>query len=811
MKKNIKILSVVFLSFVMFVLFSSKIGRLPKIGDFFNPNYGFWHSYEKFNNEEKIKSSEKYKVDSEIIFDNSLIPHIYSKNLKSVFFSMGYLHAQNRLWQMEFMTYVASGRVSEIIGSPAINFDKKQRRIGLKYASEKKLKKILEDERSKQIINSYCDGVNFFISNLDKKNYPIEYKLMDYKPEKWTPLKSMLILSYMAYDLTYSESDINNNFLVKKIGLEEFDKLKPVYAKTIYPIIKKEKYNFENKYKKSNNYFPYDSLLSIKANKNHTAYINKNLPEYHYLGSNNWVVSSQLSNLNSPILANDPHLSLSLPSIWYAIHLNYENNNVYGVSIPGVPGVIIGANENINWGFTNVGIDVVDWYTMYENKNRDKYLFDGKELKYNNKIEVFNTKEGKVFYDTVKYSHFGPVVYDSRFNPMGLNKPVAMKWTLHDQSNELLAIYKINNSLGLEDFKEAIKTFTVPAQNMVFSDKLGNIAIFPNGNLPIRKKNEGRFVQNGSLSSSIWKKYIPKDEMPYDINPKINYLYSANQHTTNPNYPYYYYPIGKYFSNQRAERLDQLISENKNHNIDSYKKMHFDYTNTLATKWIEFFKNNIEKININKTNKKEFEKLLKWNSQYDKNSIEPTIYNNFSKYFDELLWDEFREIEIKITFPLLNVTLENILDGKIEKYYDLKNTTKKETIFDIINLAINKSIEESKDKWGTVNSTNIIHLSRIKDFSETDIKISGCKNCLNAINKVDENKTTGPSWRMITYFKDGENQMYFNYPGGQSGNPVSEYYKTFIDIWSKGEYLKFEVPKSVQEAKSKFSKRITLY
>jgi penicillin amidase len=302
------------------------------------------------------------KSESKIVVDERGVTHIFGANDHDLYFLQGFLTAKDRLWQMEFQTHAAGGRISEIVGDKAIHFDLEQRRMGMVASAQAALDAFDSDTLYRNVVQSYTNGVNAYIGSLNRDNLPFEYRLLDYEPEPWTPLKSSLLLKYMAKMLTGTERDRENTALVELLGQNLFRELYPEQNLLSDPVIPAP-YELSN-----SNLDSVKNLISLGP-----APVNDNRSPKN-IGSNNWAVSGERTESGLPILCNDPHLRLSLPSIWYEIQLNAPGINCYGVSLPGSPGITLGFNKDVAWGVTNAGRDVRDYYRVeYRDESKSEY------------------------------------------------------------------------------------------------------------------------------------------------------------------------------------------------------------------------------------------------------------------------------------------------------------------------------------------------------------------------------------------------------------------------------------------------------
>ncbi|MFI5171954.1 MAG: penicillin acylase family protein [Chitinophagales bacterium] len=810
------------LAFIAIFYFDKGFGGLPPIGKLTDPVHGFMANAESKNNFESFQvSTGRQKVKGNVYFDERLVPHIYADNNRSLYFLQGYITAKYRLWQMDIQTRAAAGRLSEVFGAKFINYDIEQRRKGMVYAAEKSLDKMKADKEITECVEAYTDGVNEFISpttddheiNLSYASYPIEFKLLNYKPEKWTALKTALLLTYMSNTLTGFDDDLEYSNLLKLLGEEDFNLLYPDRPAGIDPIIPSEKkYDFipiapdTNKLVNTENY--YEKVIDIFGK-----------PDKNELGSNNWAVSPQKTKNGHPILCNDPHLALNLPSLWFEIQLTAPGINCYGASLPGSPAIIIGFNDSIAWGVTNGQIDVRDWYTVeFSDDSKMQYKYGDGWKQTTKRIEKIKVKGGDEVTDTVLYTHYGPLVYhgdeknlEGETNPEIIQRAnLVMRWAALDPGQELKTFYLLNRGENYNDYREALSYYSCPAQNFIFSCANGDIAITQRGKVPVKYKGEGRGVLNGSDPKNDYQTYIPLDQNPTIKNPQRGFCSSANQHPTDSTYPYYYTSYD--FEYYRNRVINNELSKMENITVEDMQHLQQNNFNMMASevlpkmlKTIEYARG--EKILGPDNSDKEdaYAQLKSWDFYNNTESHAATYFQIWWDTLYNLLWDEMVDDEIALVKPNNYNTVWAINNFANDyTYFDVVSTENTEKLSAVIVQSYNAMISISdslmkKDpellKWYHHKNTSIMHISQIPAFSRIAIENGGYKNIVNATSQ-----THGPSWRMIVELSTPVN-AYGVYPGGQSGNPGSKYFDNFIDDWAAGKYYKLNFYPSEAEAK----------
>ncbi|WP_029283018.1 penicillin acylase family protein [Pedobacter sp. R20-19] len=766
-------------------LFNTKIGSAPPVLKFLNPFMGFWQNAENnhfmFNHKVKIKGT----IDQvEIVFDDKMIPHIFAQNDHDLYLAQGYVTAMHRLWQMDFQTRFAAGRISEVVVSePARESDRYQRRMGMVYGAENSLKGMMADPKSKEMILAYTEGINAYIKTLSHSNYPLEYKILDFKPENWTPLKCALLLKQMSAILAMGSDEFYMTNILKKFGPEITKNLFPDYPFKEDPIIPVgTKWNFTQlPIPKTPESFTASQTGDVRTKE-----------KVEGIGSNNWALSGSKTASGYPILANDPHLELSLPSIWYQIQLHAPGINTYGVSLPGAPGIIIGFNQRIAWGVTNVAADVLDFYQIkFKDSSHNEYWYNNKWNKTTKRLEVIKIRGSKDLIDTVYYTHQGPVVYLQKSNFVKANSvPVgdALRWIAHDRSNELMTFYYLNRGKNYNDYRKALTYYTAPAQNFVFASVDNDIAITPNGKFPLKWKNQGKFILDGTDPAYDWHGWIPASQNPTVKNPPRGFVSSANQSSTDQSYPYYLnWEFSPY---ERGKRINDRLTAMNKATLDSIRLMQTDNYSILAENLIPAVLPLLNPEKLNATQKEALSYVTKWNKRYDADEIAASIFEIWTKRLAFDIWDdEFTVKGVPMRYPSRDRTVEMILKEPAAKWYDNVNTSQKETLSDLVNESFKYSCDSlerrfgpiNKDwRWSNVKQSNVPHLAKIPGFGSKVLQVGGAKSTINALSE-----TNGPSWRMVIEL--GKNPKGHGvYPGGQSGNPGSKFYDNMLDTWASG-------------------------
>ena len=777
--KYFKLILSFLLTIGIFFALNTKFGSIPPISKFLNPYSGVWQNEtdESTSGEIEIPGlSDKVTVH----YDAELIPHVFAKNDMDLYKAQGYITAKHRLWQMDFQTYAAAGRLSEILGEAALNYDRQERRRGMGFGAEQTVKKLSEDKHTLAMAEAYADGVNSYIHQLDPKNYPVEYKLLDYAPEAWSPKKTALLLMYMTKMLAGGDEDIENTNALRLFGKERFDLLFPDFFDLTEPIIPKETdWSFIDvpQTPKPISHPVLDSIAETIAK-----------PDPNY-GSNNWAVSRDKSTSGNAILANDPHLGLNLPSIWFVMQLSTPNHNAFGATLPGALAVISGFNKHIAWGETNATRDVIDWYKIEFNKDRTKYKFDNQWKPISIRVEEIKIKGKPSYKDSVLYTHHGPVVYDKNFKSDKELAGYAMQWTGHVPGNGQLTFIELNKAKNYDDYANAIKHWVAPSQNFVFASTEGDIALWIQGLFPNKWEGQGKFIMDGSKSENDWQSFIPQQFNAHTKNPARGFVSSANQHPVDEAYPYFVFNDG--YETYRNRVINDFFSSKKKFNVQDFKDLQNNNYNLKAAELMPYMLDTMDISNLTSQEKEIYNFAKEWQYNNDMDEIGPSIWSAWWSILYSMVWDEFNVEATALDAPFTYQTIYLLKNKGDDSFMDILETTEKETAKDLFKLSFSKAVEKlnkwkiknGKLNWVAYKGTYAGHLLQaLPAFSRFDIPIGGGRNIVNATSE-----NWGPSWRMIVEMTSPPTALGI-YPGGQSGNPGSKYYDNFIDDWAEGKY-----------------------
>lgn len=779
-------------------ILNSKIGRTPAFGKLFSPTTGFWYNIEA-KDIDSLTSTDMLNIHQTVTirYDSTAVPHVFAANDYELYFSQGYITAKDRLWQMDLEARTAAGNLAEALGPRALQQDRYFRNKGLLVAAEKSLKIMEKDPVMKVVLNAYADGVNAYVHQLKITDYPIEFKIFNYAPDNWTPVKSILVFKLMAETLSGGSDDFAMSNTLDHFGDHVMKELFPDSSFLEDPVMPRgTSWPFRSKAKNSYLMKP-DTDIPSQSDSNLTK---SKIPG---IGSNNWAVAGTKTKSGFPILANDPHLSLSMPSIWYQIQLVTNELNVYGVSIPGIPCVIIGFNQKVAWGLTNAEADLVDWYSVrFNDRSKTKYWYKNKWNLISRHLEEYKIRGEKSIVDTVLYTHQGPIM--DRENdmkdggaPESVIRGFALHWTADEPSEEIKTFYLLNRAMNFDDYRTALTYYGSPPQNFIFASQNNDIAITSGGKYPLRFRDQGKFVLDGSEPANDWHGWIPAAQNPFVKNPLRGFVSSANQSATDSTYPYYL--SWEFGSAERAHRINSKLQGMRLATTDTFRELQNDNYSVLSDQVLTIMLSNLNEVNLER-HKNAIGFLKTWDHQYNANSIGAKIFDLWWNIFYDDIWrDDFGRKNLGLRWPTRDRTVKLFLEEPSSHWFDDLRTPQKENSRDILNRSFHETIDSLRSEygpigknwcWGASRKLYLSHMANVPAFNIGPFSAGGSASSIDALTE-----RTGPSWRMVVELGP-EVHGYGVFPGGESGNPGSKYYDNFFASWKSGQLRKLIFLKS---------------
>ncbi|EIT85750.1 penicillin acylase II [Fictibacillus macauensis ZFHKF-1] len=739
-------------------------------------------AYWKVNKSKPVISGEvvidglDYKVSA--IRDTKGVPHIKAKSTKDLYMVQGYVTAQDRMFQMDLSRRQASGELSEVIGKKTIDKDRYFRTLGLRRAAQASYKHY--STQAKQALQWYADGVNAYLKEA-KGNHalPIEFILAGYEPSAWTPIDSLTIGKYMAFDLGgHWEGQAFRYYLLQHFSKEQAFDLFPSYPTGAPDVIE----------------------AAQQSNIDVTKSMAKAVIPHRFNGSNNWVVSGEKTASGKPFLADDPHLGLATPSIWYETHLQDDTQNVRGVVFAGVPGVILGSNDHIAWGVTNVGPDVQDLYIEKRNpKNKHEFLYKGKWERATTVSEPIKVKGESTIPYEVTITRHGPVMSEFAQHSSS-DKVLAMKWTALQPSAELQGVLQYNKATNWNEFKAALTYFHTPAQNFVFASTDGTIAYRANGLIPIRKQPYTSLPVPGWNDRYEWKGYIPWEKLPTVVNPKEGFIATANNQVIGKEYPYHL--TDTWAQPYREARIKEVLRSKKQFSLADMKSLQTDHHNLQAREMLPILVPLLKKSSLTSQEKKAIALLEKWNQKDDAHLAAPLLFNLWMEDLPRVLFAKkinkkvlrMFDGQAQVTDQLIRRAAKGKPGPWMKEAGGLQRVAEKSFKHTVAAIEKMQGTDLDKWQWGEYHVARFTHpLAAIKPlnlfFNPKPYAVGGSRVTVGAAGWDEETGSVdhGAAWRTVIDMAK-PNQSDNVVAPGQSGHVLSEWYDDQISDWVDGNY-----------------------
>ncbi len=737
----------------------------------------------------------------EVFFDDYAVPHIFAKNEHDLFFVAGYLVARERLFQMTVTAASTEGRLAELFGESVISSDIYLRTWGIPKAAAA-LAENMHPE-SKAISKYFCDGVNTYIANTSS-DLPVEFKLLGIKPFQWQPKHITGYARMMAHNLSFSwrTEILLSRLMDGTLSQRKVRDLWPRYPEgqplikppgKLYSLLGETMSDEDHKLRK---------IIQMDAN---------------HLGSNNFVISGSRTATGAPILANDPHLPFSQPPVWYEMHLSGGRFNVSGVTLPGMPVIILGQNEAAAWGFTNLMVDDIDFYKeIISPEDPNLYFYDGEYKPMTVWEETISVKGGEdsvvVFRETVH----GPVVSDLHPQLKGSDKVVSMRWVGHDTtSDEMYAAMKLNLMSSWEDFQTAGELYSAPAQNVVYADTSGNIGWRPFGWIPMRAKGDELVPVDGSDPGNDWSGFVPDEEIPVIFNPENGLIITANNKVVDDSYPHY---ISSFWEDpSRAMRLWEILDVPELITMEYAKDAMVDVTSPFAREVAAYFVSAFSDSppEDDKNLRKAVELLSGWNGDHSPSSRAATVFNtSLIHLFENLFADELNLLgddayESWLSFPPLSLRSTRFIlkNSQSSVWDDVTTPGKVETMDEILRKSLTEGVRDIEElvgpdpniwAWSRLHTLTHLHsigressiLNWLFGFNVGPFETGGNSTTVNNGEyrlSAPYDHINGPSKRRAVDMNDLNNTQIV-LPTGQSGLPKNVHYSDQAELFNAGQY-----------------------
>lgn len=742
----------------------------------------------------KLKNIQK---ETTVYFDDFGVPHIYANSQKDAMIALGYVHAQDRLWQMELMRRIAPGRLSEMFGSKALKTDTFFAGLGINENSEKAIAKFDKNSEAYQLAMAYIDGVNQY---LEEGKTPIEFQVLGIKKEKFTIKDIYNIFGYMAFSFAMAQK---NDPLMTDIR----DRLGADYLKDFGldgSLGKTQIKSYEGK-----------SIEYAEISKSVASLLDNSLVPA-FIGSNSWVIAPNKTKNGKVIFANDPHIAFSQPCTWYEAHIVVPDYEIYGYYLAGTPFPLLAHNRDYAYGLTMFENDDVDLFQEEENpNNKNQYKTANGFQNYKIRKETIKIKDSADVVLEVRETQHGPVMNDL-LDGIKNTKPVAMYWIFTQQNNQMLeAVYSLSHSKNLNDFRKGVSLIAAPGLNIMYGDAKGNIAWNTSGKLyKLDKSINPNFILNGTNGIDDKKEFLDFSKNPHAINPSWNYIYSANNQPEAVDG--YLYP-GYYLPQDRAKRISRLLAPKNNWTKEDVGQMINDNTSSITPSITSHLVAALDSKSLLSNEKKAVEILKKWNGSNNLKDVAPTIYNRWIyNYLKNTFQDELGGADFKML--LTTHIVKQIIEPKSKNqnsvwWDDVKTKSKKETRTEILGKSFHEAIKALENQlgkdvnswtWDRVHTLEHQHpLGKVAAlrgvFNVGPFNVPGSTEVINNLffDFTDSGEYAvkgGPSTRRVIDFSDIENSISI-LPTGQSGNPFSKHYNDQAEMYNTGKFRKMKLNK----------------
>ena len=799
---------------------------VPALGEFFNPATGYWVNAS--NPSLRRQGVATIKLDhaaaeGTIFFDDRGVPHIFADDLTQACFLQGYVHSADRLWQIDISTRATEGSLSEVLGERTAARDRTQVRLGYRHSARAESRLCEEDfPEEYALLQAYSDGINAYIDRAGPSSLPIEYKLLGHVPLRWSPYRSMLLLKGMSQSLSSRYKDIERRDTRTALGDELFELLFPkhlpdeqpvvpqtnvtVSTEAALPVLTKPVATETDAFAPIGlaPHLPSTAPAAAPASNTGTQLgeglaqffipVGKQaedaytlMPEHPGNGSNNWAVNETRSNTGYPILASDPHLGLTLPSIWYEVQIHLPDANARGVSLPGAPGIMIGYNDDVAYGETNVGQDVTDWFEIdWVDSTRTTYRLDGETVEVSYRTDTLFHKHTEPEIINTPVTVFGPVPF--REGPYANH---AMRYLGHELIGKglrghtnVMTFLHLMRAGNHDDYLEALKGYVDPAQNFLYADRYNDIAIRPNGFFPVRGSGDGGVPYPGAGRVDNWRGFVPFDQRPAHLNPPRNYVSSANQITTGPDYPY---PYTGGFDEYRGRFINRYIEREGVMNQRSMKELQLSSHSLLAEELTPLLLARLNRSQLTEETDPLFRLMVDWDYRYEGSSRAATFFEHWVDKVYDLTFDELDDDKGNYLSPDKRVWTRLLRRAPDHKIFDILATTNfTESAATLVQRAFEESVEDLEGgeplEWAQERQSYVRHVGAIPGFGSGLIRTAGGRYSPRVLSG-----SHGASWRMIVEL-GRHPRAWGALPGGASGHPGSSAYDNGLDDWTNGRY-----------------------
>jgi penicillin amidase len=774
----------------------------------------------------------------DIIRDADAIPHIFAATKADALFGLGYAHAQDRLWQMEFQRRIGYGRLCEIFGPAALPQDRFLRTVGFGRAAKAAWDRT--PEWAKQQVNAYVSGVNAFLATHHGTALPLEFSLLRFEPEAWSGPDVIVWVKMMAWDLSSNYAlELLRYDLVRTVGQDRMAQLMPAYATAGLSIMPSPGSGEADTAQTSGGLATNSSRSEGGTHSTSAAWaaaLSGGLPQAsdflrrggstEALGSNNWVVDGTLTASGKPLLANDPHLGTRVPSTWYLAHLSAPDFEVIGATLPGAPAVALGRNRFIAWGATNVAADVEDLYIERLDPAGTAAEFQGAMVPITTVPETITIRGADPVQLSVRFTRHGPLVSDainannqSAAARPGIPKaapvePLAFRWTaLDDDDSTLVSFLKLNEARNWSEFTDALRAFVVPSQNFVYADVDGHIGYYAPGHIPIRASGDGSRPAEGWTGAAEWTGWVPFDELPHLFDPPSHQIITANNRPAPADYRYH---LGfEWPEPYRAQRITDLLQGATKLTPNDFARIQADTVSLHAKTLVPLFLAHARP--HDKPERDAVQLLTGWNANASADSAGQAIFEQwFYELVPTIVGDDLgplvtKDYRSRFSFATRFV-VRTLTDPKAAAWCDDIKSPAVETCDDAVTTALGRAIAEltrrlggdiGRWRWDAVHPAVFPHggldsLSTLRPLLSRSVPNGGDFSTIN-VGPVDVDRPfeqhTVPGYREIIDLSPANDSRFLT-DVGQSGHPLSRHYDDYLPDWRAVKHRKMRMERA---------------
>lgn len=783
-------------------------GPLPALGPFLDPAHGIWTTAATAElPPDATVAIVGLDGETRVVFDDRAVPHIFASSIRDAYRALGYVVARDRLFQLELSGRAGGGTLTELVGARALEADRDTRASGMPASAIERAGRLDSTSRAWTLANAYVDGVNTFIASLRVADFPIDYKLLGRAPKKMEVVDIFHLLNRMGSTLATSTDELTHLEASARVGREAADALFPIHAPIVEPIQPNGTTGarFDPVTVPAPGAPDPSAVAQLQSMPSRAlARLSAFAPirSDDAIGSNNWAVAPSRTAGGHALLAGDPHLELTLPSIWYEAHLVVPDSlDVYGVTIPGAPGIVIGFTKAVAWTFTNTGADVMDYYTETVDvpQRPTQYQVDGEWRALTLREEQYRDADGRVIAtDTLRFSHRGPL-------RQVRGRWISTRWTVLESMRILEGFDAAARAPSTDVMLDSMaRLYEAPAQNMLAIDTAGTIGIRSTGRYPLRPTDgRGDLLRDGSFSANDWTGDWPVGDYPQSLRPSQGFLASANQEPFDPKAQPRYFGAN-WERPWRAMRINALLRADSAVTPEAMRQYQSDPGSARADLFVPVFLDVARRAAENAQAQRAGALLGEWDRTYTRDNTRAVLFEEMMRQLSLRLWDELRTDSTDNPIPTDMMTAVLLRDTTAAWWDDHRTTPVerrdallREVLAAALDTVVAKHGDPASDawRWDRVRFANINHLLRLPAFSRREIPVQGGAATLWPSTGDGRH---GPSWRMVVEMSKPR-RAWATYPGGQSGHPLSTRYDDRIATWRDGRLDTLRLPSAITD------------